>query len=205
MGGGRGEASLPGGPALDLAHRQQAVGGDTLVGHDAKELAGRQAGVFHERLQVAALGQALTRLPGADGGNGNAQITGDSLEWNLVLPAPVAEGARKAGADVTMKIPLLGHGQSVREIRPGVKRAKGGGQHGKVGNGGQGCIRVQARLGNSPYPTYRARPCTSTPAWGSHSDGYLPVRPQPPGNPNCCPKRNHQASPQIGVAVRLVP
>jgi len=142
VGGGRGEASLPDGPALDLAHRQQAVGGDTLVGHDAKELAGRQAGVFHERLQVAALGQALTRLPGADGGNGNAQITGDSLEWNLVLPAPVAEGARKAGADVTMKIPLLGHGQSVREIRPGVKRAKGGARKGgdstgKWGMGGR--------------------------------------------------------------------
>ena len=44
MGGGRGEASLPGGPALDLAHRQQAVGGDTLVGHDAEELAGLHPG-----------------------------------------------------------------------------------------------------------------------------------------------------------------
>ena len=55
LGGGRlGEASLPDVPGLDLVHRQQAVGGDTLVRHDAEQLARRQAGVFHEHPQVGA-------------------------------------------------------------------------------------------------------------------------------------------------------
>ena len=115
-GGRLGEASLPGAPALDLAHRQQAIGGDTLVGHHAEEFAGRQAGIFHEQLEIVTRGKTLPRLPRADGGNGNAQILGNRLERNLVLPPPVAEGGRKAGADVTVKLRLLGQGKRLNEF-----------------------------------------------------------------------------------------
>ena len=109
-----GEASLPGGPALDPAHRQQAVGRDTLVGHDAEELAGGQAGIFHEQLEIVSRGKIRAQLPGANGGNGNAQVLGNLFERNLALPPPVGEGGRKAGADVAVKLSLSGHGESLR-------------------------------------------------------------------------------------------
>ena len=104
-------------PGLDLAQRQKALAGDTLVGHDAEELAGRQAGIFHEDLEVVTRGKTLPRLPGADGGDGDTQMLGDVLEWNSILPPPVAESGRKARADVTVKLSLSGHGQSLRQVR----------------------------------------------------------------------------------------
>jgi hypothetical protein len=111
------EAPLPGTPGLDLAHRQKALGGDTLVGHDAEELAGGQAGICHEDLEVVTRGKTLPRLPRADGGNGDTQMLGDVLEGNSILPPPVAESGRKARADVTVKLSLSGHGENLRQIR----------------------------------------------------------------------------------------
>lgn len=86
-----------------FAHGQQAVGGDTFVRHYAEQLAGRQAGIFHEVFKVFGPGKALPRLPRVDGGNGNAQTPGDGLEWNIVLPPPGTKGGCEAGADVAMK------------------------------------------------------------------------------------------------------
>ena len=112
-GGGRlGEASLPRTPGLDLAHRQKAISRNTLVRHDAEQLAGRQAGVFHEVLKIVTREKTLPRLPRADGGKGNTQMLGDVLERNLVLPTPVAEGSSEAGSDVAVELRLSGHGES---------------------------------------------------------------------------------------------
>jgi hypothetical protein len=119
-----GEASLPGRPGLELAHRQQAISGDTLVSHDAEQLAGRHAGIFHEHLKIVTRGKTLTRLPRADGGNRNTQILGDVLERNSVLVPPVGEGGRKAGADVAVELRLFGHGKSLDESRAGIKAAQ---------------------------------------------------------------------------------
>ena len=47
------------------AHRQQALSRDALVRHDAEELAGRQAGVVHQHLEVATGRKPLTQLPGS--------------------------------------------------------------------------------------------------------------------------------------------
>ena len=107
---------LPGTPGLDLAHRQKALGGDTLVGHDAEELARRQAGIFHENLEIVTRGKTFPRLPRADGGNGNPQILGDVLEENSILLPPVAESSRKAGANVTVELRLWGHGKRVGRV-----------------------------------------------------------------------------------------
>jgi len=104
-----------------LAHRQQAVGGDTLIRHDAKQLAGRQAGVVHEHLEIKSPGKPFTRLPRADGGHGNAQVLGDRLECDLVLLPPVAERDREAGARVAVELMLLGHGETLSARRADVK------------------------------------------------------------------------------------
>ena len=118
--GSLGEAPLPGTPGvpgLDLPQRQQALGGDALVGHDAEELAGRQAGIFHEQLKIVTRGKILAQLPRTNGGSGNAQILGNRLERNLALPPPVAKRNRKADAAVAMELRLLGHGRSLHEVR----------------------------------------------------------------------------------------
>lgn len=111
-----GEASLPGMPPLEGAHRQRAIGGDTLVGHHAEPFAGRQAGIFHEQFEIVTRGKILAQLPRANGGNGNAQILGNRLERNLALPPPVSEGGRKAAADVTVKLRLLDQGKRLNEF-----------------------------------------------------------------------------------------
>ena len=83
--------------------RQQTLRRDTLVRHRAEEPAGRHAGIIRKYLNVVACGKPLARLPRIDGGNGKAQIAGDLLQRDAVLPAPVAERGRKAGADVAVK------------------------------------------------------------------------------------------------------
>ena len=110
---------------LELAHRQQAVGRDTFVGHDTEQLAGRQAGIFHQHLEIVTRGETLTQLPGADRGNGNAQVHGDLLKRNLVLPSPVAKGGGKADADVAMKLGLPSHTRSLRRISQTIKPLNG--------------------------------------------------------------------------------
>ena len=123
MGGLFGEALLPGPPGHDLAQRQKALGGDTLVGHDAEQLAGRQAGIFHEDLEIVTRGKTLPRLPRTDGGNGNTQMLGDVFEGNSILPPPVAEGSSKAGADVAVKLRLWGHSRRLHGPQTTIKCA----------------------------------------------------------------------------------
>ena len=113
-------------PGLDLAHRQKALGGDTLVGHDAEEFAGRHAGVIHQNLEVATGEKPLPQLPGIDRGNREAQIVGNLLQRDVVLHPPVAERGCKAGADVTLAVRLLGHGESLPEVRATIKHANSG-------------------------------------------------------------------------------
>ena len=107
------------------AHCQQAVSGDTLVRHDAKQLAWGQAGVFHEQFEIVTRGKAFARLPRANGGGGNAQIPGDGLEGKLILPSPVAERDCKAGADVAMKLRRLAHGGILAKSCPEIKHLNG--------------------------------------------------------------------------------
>ena len=45
------------------AQRQQAVGGNTLVRHDAEQLAGWQAGVFHQHLEIVTSRKPFAQLP----------------------------------------------------------------------------------------------------------------------------------------------
>jgi hypothetical protein len=115
-GGDFAEASLPGMPGFDLPHRQKALGGDTLVRHNAEQLTGWKMRIFHEQFEIVTRGKAISRLPRANGGNRNTQILGDYLKGNLVLPPPVAEGECKAGSDVTVKLRLFGHGTSLRGV-----------------------------------------------------------------------------------------
>ena len=100
------------------AHRQQALGRDALVRHDAEEPARRHAGVVHQHLEVAAGGKPLPQLPGIHRGNREAQISGNLLQRDVVLEPPVLEGRREAGADVTLAVRLLGHGRRLHEVRP---------------------------------------------------------------------------------------
>ena len=124
-----GEASLPRkalpslGVRFDSAHRQQALARNTLVGHNTEQLAGWQAGILHEQLEVITRGKILTQFPPADGSDGEAQVLGDSFEGNLVLLPPVAEGACKASAYVALKLRILGHGGSLEGIGGGSKEA----------------------------------------------------------------------------------
>ena len=57
-------------------------------------------------LQFRTGGQAPARLPSAAGGQGSARGPGNLLERQLALQPPVAEGGRKAGADVTVEARL---------------------------------------------------------------------------------------------------
>jgi hypothetical protein len=98
----------------DLAHRQQAISRDTLVGHDAEQLAGGLVSVVREHLEVALGGEALAQLPQADGVDREAQVGGDLLQGDLVLPAPVLERNRKAGTDVALEFRVFGHGGEFR-------------------------------------------------------------------------------------------
>ena len=143
------------------AHRQQALGWDALVRHDAEELAGRHAGVVHQLFQAAASGKPLTQFPGTDRGDRKTQVLGNLLQGDVVLPSPRAERGRKAGPDVTMKMRLLGHGKSVREIRLGVKRAK-------AGNGGRsGLHKGGTKHFHKLPPSAPAGPSSRQPAFRS--------------------------------------
>jgi len=146
--GSLGEAPLPGTPGvpgLDLPQRQQALGGDALVGHDAEELAGGQAGIFHEQLEIVARGKILAQLPRANSGNRDAQILGNLLERNLALPPPVGEGGRKAGADIAVELSLLGHGESLRPVHTSMKGRN-------PGNGGEAMDRPAQSLTETGLP-----------------------------------------------------
>src|ERR1017187_6851487 len=59
----------------------------------------------------------LPRLPVVDRGNRNAQIRGNLLQGDVAFQPPVAECGRKAGADVTVELRLLSHGESLPDIR----------------------------------------------------------------------------------------
>ena len=69
--------------SLLLRHRQQAVGRDTLVRHDAEEPARRHAGIVREHLKMATGGKPLPRLPVIDSGHRNAQVHGDFLQGDI--------------------------------------------------------------------------------------------------------------------------
>ena len=91
------------------AHRQQAISGDALVRHDAEEAAGRHACIIGDHLEVATGGKSLAQLPGVNRGNREAQVFGNFLQRDVVLPSPSAERRRKAGADVALEVGLFGH------------------------------------------------------------------------------------------------
>ena len=67
-------------------------------------------------------GKGLAQLPQADGVDGEPQVGGDLLQGNLVLPAPVLESNREAGADVALEFALAEHGGSLGDIWAGSKR-----------------------------------------------------------------------------------
>jgi hypothetical protein len=81
---------------------QLAFSRHALVGYFAEQPARRLAGVVREHLEVVSGGKPLARLPQADGGNGEAQIGGNPLEWDLLPDPPAFERERKAGANVTV-------------------------------------------------------------------------------------------------------
>ena len=99
------------------AHRQQTVGRNALVRHDAEQLARRHAHIVHQHLEVATIGKPLAQLPGIDRGNRQAHILGHFLQRNSVLPAPRAERGREAGTDVAMEVRLWGHRRSIYAVR----------------------------------------------------------------------------------------
>ena len=111
MGKGRGAGVL-----RLSAHRQQAISGDALVGHDAEKLAGRHTGILGEHLEMATGGKTFAQLPVADRGNRQVQVLSDLLERDVVLHPPVAERGCKAGANVALGLRLFDHGRILREV-----------------------------------------------------------------------------------------
>jgi hypothetical protein len=120
-----GERSLPGGLPF-LGHRQQALGRDALVRHDAEEFAGRHTGVFSEHLKVRSGGEPFAQFPQVDGIQGEAQVGGDLFKGDPFLPTPILEGNREAGADVALEFGFLGHAGSLDRVRVRSKRGGGG-------------------------------------------------------------------------------
>ena len=66
-------------------HRHQAISRNTLVRHDAEELARRHACIVGEHLEVVSGGKPLAKLPRIDRGNRKAQVSGNLLQRDALL------------------------------------------------------------------------------------------------------------------------
>ena len=108
---------MAGGVLWLLAHRQQTIRRHAFVRHRAEEPARRQAGIICKHLEVVAGGKPLAEFPGIDGGNRQAQIPGNFLQGNVVLPSPRAERGCEAGPDVTVETRVWIHAGRLCRIR----------------------------------------------------------------------------------------
>lgn len=101
---------------------QEALSRDALVGRDAEEAAGGDAGVFGEHLEVRSSGEAFAQFPQIDGVGGEAEVGGNLLEGKVVLLPPGLERHREGGVDVALQFRLSGHTESLGDMRGDGKR-----------------------------------------------------------------------------------
>jgi hypothetical protein len=169
------------------AQCQQAIGVDALVRHEAKQLAGRQAGLIDEHLEIVATRKPLTRCPRVDCGNGNAQVPGDCFERNLLLPATLKRSSkeskeiRRRGA-VPHPIPSRAIGSSGSGRWDG-HAGRGGLRHesnlrrgqgvGLVDEVAEGALQVQGFGGEGAGGDSSVR-ASARGAWGAVGGSFLP-------------------------------